>query len=346
MMWLTWRQFRPQAIAGITILAVFAIILGVTGPHLAHLYDTSGLPGCRAHGDCAAQASSFLSTLNSDGVYPLLYLVSVVVVLLAPAIIGIFWGAPLIASELEAGTFQLAWNQSVTRARWLAAKLGLVGLASMAAAGLLSLMLSWWAAPIVHAAQVSGGSGSKLSMNEFAALIFASRGITPVGYAAFAFALGVTAGVVLRRTVSAMAVTLAGFAVVQFVMPLWIRPRLIPPVHTVAALSSVSLGGLGMTSNGSMILSVNGINGTDSWVLSSQPVTAAGQPYLRVPAACKQNLARYEGCLAQHGVHAAVSYQPAGRYWDFQWLEFGIFVALALVLAGFCAWRISSRRLS
>jgi ABC-2 family transporter protein len=345
MMWLTWRQFRPQAIAGIAILAVFAITLGVTGPHLAHLYDTSGLPGCRAHGDCAAQASSFLSSLDAGGVYPLIYLIGVAVMLLAPSVIGIFWGAPLIASELEAGTFQLAWNQSVTRTRWLAAKLGIVGLASMATAGLLSLMLSWWAAPIVRAAGDSEGSGSRLSMNEFAALIFASRGITPIGYAAFAFALGVTAGVVLRRTVPAMAVTLAGFAVVQFVMPLWIRPHLLPPVHTVAALSSVSLGGLGETISGGLVLTVNGVNGGGNWVVASQPVTAAGQPVTQVPAACK-NFGAFQSCLARNGVHAAVSYQPADRYWDFQWLEFGIFVALALVLAGFCAWRISSRRLS
>ena len=41
-----------------------------------------------------------------------------------PALIGAFWGAPLITREFEAGTFRLAWNQSVTRARWLAIKLG------------------------------------------------------------------------------------------------------------------------------------------------------------------------------------------------------------------------------
>ncbi|MGO9082050.1 MAG: hypothetical protein ACLQDY_23950 [Streptosporangiaceae bacterium] len=66
-----------------------------------------------------------------------------------PAIIGIFWGAPLITREIEAGTFRLAWNQSITRGRWLAVKLGFIGLTAMATAGLLSLMITWWARRIM-----------------------------------------------------------------------------------------------------------------------------------------------------------------------------------------------------
>jgi len=42
--------------------------------------------------------------------------------LATPALLGIFWGAPLIARELETGTCRLAWNQSVTRTRWLTVK--------------------------------------------------------------------------------------------------------------------------------------------------------------------------------------------------------------------------------
>jgi hypothetical protein len=39
-----------------------------------------------------------------------------------------------------------------------------------------------------------------------------------------------------------------------------------------------------------------------------------------------------------------VVYQPASRYWTFQVLETVIWLAIALVLAGFCTWRI--RRLA
>jgi ABC-type transport system involved in multi-copper enzyme maturation permease subunit len=117
MIWLTWRQFRAQAITAVVALALFAILLAVTESHMASLYDASGLTGC--HGDtCAGLASQFLQNLTSgrgvpvlpDGsnLYVILYFLSVLVILAAPAILGIFWGAPLIARELETGTHRLA----------------------------------------------------------------------------------------------------------------------------------------------------------------------------------------------------------------------------------------------
>ena len=121
------------------------------------------------------------------------------IVVIAPALIGLFFGAPLIARELETGTFRLAWTQSVTRRRWLAVKLGLVGLAAMAFGGLLTWMVDWWASPIDAANQ-----------NRFGLANFGFHGVAPIGYAAFAFALGATAGVLLRRTVPAMAVDARG----------------------------------------------------------------------------------------------------------------------------------------
>lgn len=104
-----------------------------------------------------------------------------------PGILGIFWGAPLLAREVETGTFRLAWTQSVTRTRWLAIKLAVIALTSMALAGLLALMLTWWASPI-----------DTVNMNRFAPGVFDQRGIVAIGYAAFAFALGVTAGVLIE----------------------------------------------------------------------------------------------------------------------------------------------------
>ena len=69
MIWLTWRQFRAQAVAAAAALAAIAVILEVTGPNLAHMYATGGLAGCRAN--CTSLASTFLSQMRSDAVYPL-----------------------------------------------------------------------------------------------------------------------------------------------------------------------------------------------------------------------------------------------------------------------------------
>ena len=196
------------------------------------MYAASGITGCHS-GGCGQLASNFLVGLGPD--YPFVYLLGMAGVIVAPAVIGIFWGAPLIARELETGTFRLAWTQSITRARWLAVKLALIGLTAMAVTEGLSLMLGWWAAPIGQAARFTDGSISPLGLGPFS-LAFDAHGITPLGYAAFAFALGVTTGLLIRRTVPAMAVTLAIFAVVQVAFPQGIRPHLLPPAHTSVAI--------------------------------------------------------------------------------------------------------------
>ena len=157
MIWLTWRQFRIQAITAVAALAAFAILLAVSESRMSSLYAASGIVGCHG-GACAGLASQFLERLTSgqgvpllpDGTkeYVILYFLSVVVILIVPAIIGIFWGAPLIARELETGTSRLAWNQSVTRTRWLTVKLALLGVAAMAVTEAFSLLQAWWAAPI------------------------------------------------------------------------------------------------------------------------------------------------------------------------------------------------------
>ena len=170
----TWLQSRTQTAAAFGALAVVAVALAVTGPHLVSLYNSS-VANCAAHGDCPSASTAFL---RNDGT--LRTWLGVLTVVL-PGVIGIFWGAPLVARELEAGTFRLAWTQSVTRTRWLAVKLGVIGLASMAVAGLASLMVTWWASPL-----------DRVHMSLFGT--FDQRDIVPIGYAAFAFALGVAAG--------------------------------------------------------------------------------------------------------------------------------------------------------
>jgi hypothetical protein len=345
MMWLTWRQFRPQAIAATAVLAVLAVVLLVTGLSLAHLYAASGLAACSAHHDCESLASSFLGQARTSS-YDLLHGVAAGIVLLAPAIIGMFWGAPMITREIETGTFRLAWNQSVSRYHWIGVKLGLIGLASMAAAALASLMVTWWATPINRAIALAG-SASPTTVTRFTPAAFAASGVVPVGYAAFAFALGVTAGVLVRRTVPAMAVTVAAFAAIQLAWPTWIRPHLIAPVHAVLALGKVSIGGFGTGPGNGLFLTV-GSKG-DGWILSSHAANAAGQAISRVPAGCSTQTGgppEFLACLARNGVRAAVTYQPGSRYWAFQWYETAIFLVLAAVLAGFCYWRVSRRALA
>jgi ABC-type transport system involved in multi-copper enzyme maturation permease subunit len=353
MIWLTWRQFRAQALTAAGGLAAFAILLAATGPSLAGRFAGSGITGCHggyAVGGCMTAAIGFLNRIAATTLYPAVYALGLVVILIAPAIIGIFWGAPLIARELETRTFALAWTQGITRTRWLTVKLALTGLAAMAVTEALSLMYAWWSEPIARAINL-GASTSVLTGGRFGALIFATHGITPLGYAAFAFALGAAAGALIRRTLPAMALTLAIFAAAQIAMPLWIRPNLIPPHRTTATFASVQAVDIGT-------LAATVVPGhPGAWILSSGAVDASGQPvnldavsascFSQAPSAVKggPSAPAVWQCLERRHIQAAVTYQPGSRYWPLQGIETGIFLALALSLAGFfCFWRLSRRR--
>lgn len=347
MIWLTWRQFRAQAWVTSAVLAVLAAVLAVTGLRLAHLYGTSGIAGCHAHADCTTVSQSFLEGLRSSPVYSSLFYGGIILLYATPGLLGIFWGAPLVTREIEAGTFRLAWNQSITRARWLAVKLTLTGLTAMAAAGLLSLMVTWWASPIQAAAPLAGPGRATSVISRFGPTLFATRGITPVGYAAFAFALGVTLGVLIRRTIPAMAATLAVFAGIQIAWPVWIRPHLMTPVSFSRALQPSAISGLQF--GGHMTVFTN-VNLPGAWTLSSNVLTPGGQPFTGpAPHTCSSPASGFDACaaaLSRLHLRQLVSYQPASRYWPFQWYETGIFLALALVLTGLCVWWVQRRRLS
>jgi hypothetical protein len=351
----TLLQFRVQLRVALAALFIFAVVLAVTGPHLVSLYSASGISDCRG-GSCGTAASGFLSRLAITSPYPIVYELGIGLILALPAIIGIFWGAPLIARELESRTFALAWTQSITGTRWLAVKLALTGLAAMAVTEALSLVYAWWANPIGKAIGVLergqdlwrlGGGASLFSQSPFGMVIFASHGISPLGYAAFAFALGTATGALIRRAVPAMAVTLAIFAAIQVVVPLWIRPHFIPPARTVVSgplffqSAGVDVGNLTATT-------VPGQPG--AWILSSGAINASGQHVSTIPAACltpttgKGPPPDSGACMASRGIREAIVYQPVSRYWAFQWIETGIFLALALALAALCFWRLGRRR--
>src|SRR5205807_3320118 len=167
----------------------------LTHPGIAHTFHTSGLSNCLAHPgrDCSSLASTF------NGQYRGLQFL-VPLFLVVPLLVGLFWGAPLVARELEQGTHRLVWTQSVGRLRWLSAKLGFVLGATLLLAGAYAALATWWLAPLM----TSTG-------DRFQPGIFDEQGLVPGAYAFFAVALGVAAGAIVRRTLPAMAVTLVGF---------------------------------------------------------------------------------------------------------------------------------------
>jgi hypothetical protein len=172
--------------------------------------------------------------------------------------------------------------------------------------------------------------------------IFGGRGIAPFGYAAFAFVLGVTIGLLIRRTLPAMAILLAVFIVTQVLMTTQVRPHLISPVTSAVEITAADLTFIGISGNVSVAVPVPG-----AWITSQHTVDAAGQPVkppswiMNCPGSGpgQPDQACYSR-LASLGYRQQVSYQPASRFWSLQATEAGIYLALALALAGVCAWRL------
>jgi hypothetical protein len=91
---------------------------------------------------------------------------------------------------------------------------------------------------------------------------------------------------------------------------------------------------------------VTGLPG--AWIFSNQTITPSGRVFVLpdVPACASGTQQQCQAWFATQHLRRQISYQPASRYWAFQWYETAIFLALALALAGFCVWWIRHRRLS
>ena len=325
MTWLTWRQFRSQTWVTIVGLIAFGAVLIAAAKAVADLYTDSGAAACRSN--CQPLIQNFLEQAQG-GWTGIVYNAGIAVLYILPGLIGAFWGAPLVARELEAGTHRLAWNQSVTRTRWLLTKLGIVGAATVATMGLLSLAITW------YSSRLDEGTANMIKPE-----LFGARDVVPIAYGLFAFAVGVTAGILIRRTVPAMAVTLAVYLGVAVAMPLWIRKHLMPLAHATPPLDVTNIHGL-MLSGPDRRVTVLGGTDVTGWLVSNQTVTPTGAVFTGPadPQYCGED-GGPRACLNWIGtlnLRQDITYQPASHYWPLQWIEAGILVAAAALLIGLC----------
>jgi hypothetical protein len=261
-----------------------------------------------------------------------------------------------VAREVESGTFRLAWTQSISRARWTLTKLVLLGLAGLAVAGLCSLLVTWWSSPLDFVV----GAGPFAHYD--------TRGIVPIAYAAFAFAVGVATGALIRRTVAAMAATLVVFVALRVAFVEWVRPRVMTALtirspFTIASPRRAQVGA--HLPQGAWVMNESVVNragevvrgGASGFALN--PFTAVGPGGVSIPGvgSCPNikptgaQASTFQGagnlvarCVDQLHLSNVVSYQPASRYWPFQIYESLIFFALAVAVGAFTVWWV--RRLN
>ena len=308
MAWVTWRQHRVQLVIGLVMLAGVAVVALVSGLPIRTAYHRQALSSClppTTRSGCDIIVRHF-QTEFGDGSRIARYLV------VLPALVALFVGAPLLARELEHGTHRLAWTQSITTRRWLLSKTLLLALATLVGAAFVSGLAMWWRYPFDSLDGRMSPSG------------FEIEGLVVPAYTVFALAVGVLAGAVLRRTIPAMSAALAAFVAVRLVVAKFLRPHYLAPRHETAT-------GLAPTAH------------ARDWVLSDSLVDALG----RHISTAREDLAIVH---AQHaridaqeyllslGWRRAVSFQPADRFWTFQSVEAAIFLGLAVLVVLATLW--------
>jgi hypothetical protein len=311
MTWLVWRQHRKQLLFGVVALLVLGVFFVGTGGPIHDRFERLGLPDClpqtidatvvaELFGDaasvddataaitrCAQTARAFLSD------YQIVFEVGGLLLFL-PMLAGMFWGAPLVARELEHGTHRLVWTQGTSRLRWAATKIGLVSAAVLVMTSVFAGMLTWWITPVIQT------SGQRFDFG-----VFDIHGIVVFGYTIFALALGVFAGAVTGRLLTAMATTAVAFLATRLVVMLAARPNFLPTETVSVRLDPTRAE------------QWNPLHG--DWIFSRQD-----------PPGCAEGATDCVDTLTMQ-IH------PAHHFWTFQAIETAIFVALAicLVLATF-----------
>jgi hypothetical protein len=308
MTWVAWRQQRPSTVAAAILLAVAGLILLASGWQVTSLARDSGLAACVASGgDCQVLAEAFANRYG-----PILEPVSALGALL-PVALGVLFGGPLLAREFEQGTHRLAWTQSVTRSRWLTARLAMAAAVLVAVAAVAAGLLTWW-----------WGRFDQLGISSRAAL---ERGsLVPVATAVLAFAIATAAGAITRRVVAALAAGLVAVLVVTIALNLaaqhWLPPR--PATITYPAGQPSPRADLN-----DQVLS-SGYRDRAGRELSPQAVDRL------CPSTAGQAVDR---CLAASGIQRVDRYQPAGRAWQLALAQSALYLVVAALFLMLAWWR-------
>ena len=314
MAWVTWRQHRTALIGMTVLLGPLAVYVWLTGLRLHHAYAAAA--ACHPAGSIVC--GDLISTFNGLGGF----LANGLILQAVPALIGAFVGAPLLARELETGTVRYAWTQGFGKVRWALAKLVFLAMAVTAAAAALSVLFSWYYGPYFAGHQgLALSKEAPIEASAFAPGLFDLRGVSFAAWTLAAFAIGALAGILIRRVVPAIVATLAAYTGLALATGSLLRQHYLAPLVTTK---------LNVPSS--------------AWIISEQWTTKAGRSVS--PSVLGQVLqgTQFPGkggvpesisawqYLVQHGYIQWTTYQPASRFWSFQWIEGGWLLALSVLL--------------
>jgi hypothetical protein len=324
MAWVTWRQHRIALAGAAVLLGGLAVYLWLSGVQIHR--DWTAAVACHpaSSGACGVLAGNFIHEWRAPQLMAVLLQA-------VPALIGAFAGAPVLAREMETGTFRFAWTLGFGRSRWALAKLVPLAVVVAAATGAFSVLLSWYYQPFLSGNPGFGGNPVPLDSS-----VFDLRGVAFAAWALAAFAIGALAGMLIRRVVPAIVATLAVYTGLALATGLYLRQ------HYLAPLTARNV-----TPNAT------------AWIISQQWDGKAGQPVSQTTLAQvlqgAPQLAGGKGggipqqdpsvnqYLIQHGYTLWTSYQPATRFWPFQWIEGGWLLVLSALCIAAAVWLVRRR---
>ncbi|MFJ3879101.1 transporter [Streptomyces sp. NPDC090077] len=302
-LWLAWRQQRLMILSALAVLVLCAAYVTYRRSEMAELIEATGWVPCPGwNGGCESPATFQIMDGNSTGIRALGALGIAV-----PALIGVFWGAPLIGRELETGTFKLALTQGVGPRRWFAARFGLAALVAVVVAAVIGALVAWWWLPIANT--LDGPYWHD-------AAVYNATGPAPVACALFGLAAGTLAGLLVRRVLPAMGAALAAIGTamvfVTYFRTAWIAPETrITPGDTPKRLvgSAWSTGQFGY-------------------------ITPDGREH-SIMKVCQTSGDEMRACMAEHGFTGRYhKVYPSGDFWTFQWIDTALYLGAAAALVG------------
>ncbi|MBD0689281.1 ABC transporter permease subunit [Streptomyces sp. CBMA123] len=300
-------RHRPAVLTLLTVMGAISLALLLHGWYLHTGLDRTGAAGCDPATDvCTAKYKQFTRQYGQS-MLPLETVFFVV-----GGAFGAFLGGPLLAREFEHGTVRFAWTQGAGRTRWTMGGLLVSGGALAVVAALFGVLLRWWSEPLA----LKGG--------DFNPQLFILASPVLVGRVLVGFGVAVLAGAVLRRTLIAVGLGLAASVALPFLAQA-VRPHYMAPLQdSLHSMTSLPLD--------------------DRWVLSAWFSDPAGT---RISADDFYNrgdtFAQWQAMVRDGGYTAHEMYQPADRYWPFQFIEAGWTILLAVVLCAAALWWVRRR---
>lgn len=324
--WVSWRRYRPVLAAVMGVLALIAIYVVVDGWHMRAAY--AAYLSCTPTNSARCQFA-WMNFRDGYGVSGLL----VIVLTVLPGVIGAFAGAPVLARELETGTFRYTWTQGVGRMRWGAALLipGAVGVTAIM--GAFGMLAAWYNQPLADSGIVP----------RLRSTVFAVTGLAPAGWALAGFALGLLAGLLWRRVLPALASAFAVWFGLAFLTATVLRPNYLRPLTTTSQdTTALELSGRDLAlgqwwTKGGARVSDAEINDVLR-AIGFQDV--GGKATVGPGGGGSVDPVQY---LLGHGYVQVTSYQPDSRFWTFQWIEFGWLAILAVALLSISFWLLRRR---